>query len=264
MLHRLYLSAFWLLAAFGVLVTGGVALVQAHDHVVVAEERSCFLAEKARFLGAADTDMPKSARPDSSDGSATESEHSGTEAHLQATATNRPSKNQDIRESYTFEELIRMGGKIVPDSSDGSATESEHSGTEAHLQATATNRPSKNQDIRESYTFEELIRMGGKIVPDSTASEPFDRERESRPTDSWRQRAGLTEIPKCHISRWSEMGEPWDLGRYYTSRAWSAGTLTFTARADQIALSAISFVPLVMLVLLRRWIRWLRFGSVNG
>jgi hypothetical protein len=46
MLHRLYLSLFWLLVTFGVLVTGGAAIVQAHDHVVIGEDRECFIASK--------------------------------------------------------------------------------------------------------------------------------------------------------------------------------------------------------------------------
>ncbi len=52
MLYRLYLSLLWLLIAFGVLVTSGVAIVQVHDHIVVAEDRACFVGVFAETMTA--------------------------------------------------------------------------------------------------------------------------------------------------------------------------------------------------------------------
>lgn len=42
--YRLYLSALWLLAVTGALACGSVLVVQLHDHVVVREDRACFVA----------------------------------------------------------------------------------------------------------------------------------------------------------------------------------------------------------------------------
>lgn len=78
---------------------------------------------------------------------------------------------------------------------------------------------------------------------------------------------GTSSIPEqrpeqCAVHRYSQAPElTWEMGEYFSMRAWVITSLTATYEPTITALSLLAFLPAVALVLLRRWWRWVRYGS---
>ncbi|WP_224373072.1 hypothetical protein [Hyalangium versicolor] len=67
---------------------------------------------------------------------------------------------------------------------------------------------------------------------------------------------------QCAIHRYSKDAErTWEIGEYFSTRAWVITSLTATYEPRTTALSLLAFLPAVAVMFLRRWWRWVRYGS---